>query len=184
MKLALALLAALFLTTSAVAATTPTVAWSKKDIQAAAKALGYPKPHPRKLSCKGQGDGSGGRYVSFRCTATYRHHRHTRFVIGGAALGGWLCAGKKLAACKPLRRGFVATDQLGSAGPLQGAAELATRGYMNVHYGVTIPNRSGPCTGAGRTWTCGYYITDTQTVDVTATLKRAKGGYLIAASTG
>lgn len=158
-------------------AATPSVAWSKKDIQTAMRGLGYPKPHPKKLTCK---TASG---EAFRCVATYRHNRHRRFVTGGVALGGWLCAGKSVSSCNTLRHGFVATDQLGSTGELEGAAEFAARGYMDVRYGIAFPNRAGPCTGSGASWTCSYYLSDTETVAVTVALKKVKGGYVTSAST-
>lgn len=181
MKLALAFLAALILAASASAATTPTVAWSKKDIQAAARALSYPKPHPKKLSCRGRGDGSGGRYVSFRCVATYRHHRQTRFLVGGIAVGGWLCAGK--AGCKPLRRGFVTTAAADMAGSLGAAADLASRGYLASHNQIPYqPVHFCEQTGAS-VWACPFTIGDSERVTVTVRLKKAKGGYITSAST-
>lgn len=161
---------------SAAASAAPTVAWTKKDMKTAVRAIGYPKPHPKKLACKGVGAAdTTGRFSSFRCTATYKHHSHRRFVIAGQGEGGWLCAGRTLMGCKLLRHGFVTTAE--TADGLEGSAELAAVGYMQNRYGITSPYRTGLCTQAGATaWTCGYKTTDTSAVNVTITFKRVKGG--------
>lgn len=179
-KLTLVLLAASLFFAATATAAGPSVGWSKKDITTAMRGLGYPRPHPKKLTCSSI-TGS----EAYKCVATYAHHRRRRFVTGGVAQGGWLCAGKTLAACNTLRHGFVATDQLSgsTADAVHGAAVIASRGYMKIRYQMPSPNQSAPCTGSGATWTCSYYVTDTSTVAVTITLKTAKGGYVTAAST-
>jgi hypothetical protein len=112
-------------------AATPTGGWTKPDMKTAIRGLGYPKPHPKKLGCKAAGS------TAFRCVATYRHHRHRRFVIGGT--GVWLCTGKTLDGCNWLHHGFVTSTQLEQhyAGHLATAALFAARGYMAIKYGIT-----------------------------------------------
>jgi hypothetical protein len=83
----------------------PVVSWTVKDMKAAVRALGYPKPHPTKLACRGH----KGQFTSFRCVATYRHRapRLLRAVASRWAAG---CApAETLTGCKLLRRGFVPT---------------------------------------------------------------------------
>jgi hypothetical protein len=158
-------------------AATPTGGWTKPDMKTAIRGLGYPKPHPKKLGCRAAGS------TAFRCVATYRRHRHRRFVIGGT--GVWLCAGKTLDGCGWLRHGFVTNTQLEQhyAGHLATAALFAARGYMAIKYGITYTT-SAP--GGGQTgpmtWTYSYYTSDTTTVLITITLKQARGGYVVSAA--
>jgi len=171
-----AILAALVLAGTAGAAT-PTTSWARKDIYSAVKAIGYPKPHPKKLGCHGIGvaDSTGG-HTAFRCTATYTHHRRRMFVIGGIGEGGWLCAAKTLAGCKLLRKGFVTSAEVSADGSMGAAADLAARGYMVNHYGSY--QATGFCKQQGSsTWACGF-----TTATVTLTITRARGGYVIKGS--
>lgn len=174
-------LAALILAATASAAGPP-VAWTKKDMTAAVRAIGYPKPHMRKLACKGVGpaDSAGG-HTTFRCTATYRHHRRSRFYVGGRGEGGWLCAAKRLAGCKLLRHGFVTSAQIVTLQSLGAAADLAARGYLTnrdetyqvVHFCEQTSSSA---------FACPFTVNDSS-VTVTVSFKRAKGGYVISAST-
>ena len=170
------IVAALTFTTVAGASSTP-IAWTKKDMTTAVRALGYPKPHPKKLTCKGLGSpDSLGRYGAFHCVATYlRRPKHRSFYIEGRGEGGWLCAGARLATCKLLGRGFVTTAAI-SAGGINAAADVAARGYMTNRYGSYQP--TGFCQTAGTLkWTCGF-----TTATVALTMKTAKDGYLEAAT--
>lgn len=175
------LVAALLFAVSSATAAGPNVPWTAKDMKTAIRAVGYPKPHPVKLACKGLGtQDSSGRFAAFRCTATYRHSIRRRFYIQGKGEGGWLCAGKTLTTCKVLPRGFVPSSQFTYG--VQGAAEVASTGYMQNTYGIGAPSRTGPCTqSTSSAWTCGYWSTDTTKVDVTVTVKPAKGGYAVSA---
>lgn len=160
------------------AAASPTGGWTKKDMLTAIRGLGYPKPHPKKLGCKAAGP------TAFKCVATYRHHQHRRFVIGGT--GVWLCSGKTLAGCGWLRHGFVTNSQLASkySSELSAAGEFAARAYMAVKYGVdyTVVGPGGGQTGP-MSWAYVYYTSDTTTITITITFKQAKGGYVVAATT-
>lgn len=166
--------AALMFAAPAIAST----GWTANDAKTAIRGLGYPKPHPRNLACKGAGTDT------FHCVATYRHHRRNRFVIESVS-GPWLCAGKTLGGCKALRHGFVTGRQIAQRynGYLATFAEFAARDYMGLHYGIDAPNTApgGGQTGP-TTWTFRYYTTDTTTVLVTISAKRAKGGYVISGS--
>ena len=174
--LCLAAIAGLAFAASASAATS-SVGWTTQDMKTAVRGLGYPKPHPKKLACKTLG------IDAFRCVATYRHHRHTRFTVTGK--GAWLCATKTAASCGWLRRGFVTTRQIDQryGGTLAGAAQFAAKAYMSIKYGInyltTAPGggQTGPTT-----WTFSYYTSNTSTVLVTIAAKQAKGGYVITGS--
>lgn len=155
----------------------PTVAWTRTDMTTALRAIGYPKPHPKKLACKGIGPADAtGAHTSYRCVATYKHHRHARFYAGGAAEGGWLCAAKTLAGCKFLRKGFVTTGALTADGSMGAAADLAARGYMQAHYGTYTVTHFCEQTSSS-TFSCPF-----STATVTITFKQAKGGYITTAA--
>lgn len=161
------------LLSASIASAAGTGAWSVKDMKAAVRALGYPKPHPTKLACRGT--------TTFRCVATYRHHRRRVFYAQWQSMGGWLCAGAKVSNCKLLRHGFIPTADTG--GSLPGAAQFASRGYMAIHYNDPQPFVASPCpqTGVPSTWTFCYKL-DVGSVSVTITLKRVKTGYVTTAS--
>lgn len=145
-----------------------------RTMTTAIRAVGYPKPHPKTLTCKGA--------TAFQCKAVYRHHRVKRFAATWQGQGGWICAGARVSTCKLLRHGFATTAQV-TANTAQGVAELAAVGYMQNVYDVQIPNRYGPCTqNATISWTCGYYVTDTSVAMVTVSLKNVRGGVLISGS--
>lgn len=171
MKTTLVLAAALVLT-GAAAASTVNPPWTLKDIKTAVRAVGYPKPHPLRLGCKGLGAATtSGAYTSFRCTARYRHHVRRRFFVEGKGEGGWLCAGKTLAGCKLLRRGFLTAATVGTQG-LAASVDIAARGYMMNHYGSY--QATGFCKQtASLSWSCPFVE-----ATVTLTLRKAKGGYV------
>lgn len=183
MKTTLCLAAAALVFAATASAGTPSVAWSTKDMKTAIRALSYPKPHAKKLACKGLGAAdTNGRHTSFRCVATYKHHRRRVFYTEGSGLGGWICAGTKLATCTVLHHGFASTSMVAFDGSLQGAAELAARGYVQNRYDTFDTFPAGECTqAAARSWSCPYKL-DAGTITVTITLKTAKGGYLVSAS--
>lgn len=169
MKIGVALLAALIVagTATATASTTPTP-WTRANMTAAVKAVGYPKAHAKKLTCRGIGlADSSGRYNAFRCTAAYRHHRIRRFYAAGRGEGGWLCAAATLSGCKLLRHGYITTATMN----LGGAIDIAARGYMTNHYGSY--QVAGFCRGGPPVWTCPFTNTT-----VTITTKAAKGGWV------
>lgn len=178
MKTGVALLAALAITgtAGAAAATGPNVPWTRADMTAAAKAIGYPKPHAKKVACRGLGGpDSANRYAAFHCVAIYtRKPAHRGFYITGRSQGGWLCAGARLATCKLLSRGFIAKDTITAS--INDAADLAARGWMTNRFGSYQP--TGFCQPAGALkWTCGF-----TTATVTLAMKTAKGGYTITAA--
>lgn len=154
-----------------VAAGATQATWTARNMATAAKALGYPKPHARRVTCRGK--------TTFRCVATYRRRR----VFYAAWMGyssGWLCAGKTRSSCVMQRRGFIPTA---AASSLSRAAELAARGYMAFKYDTPDPYVYAPCTKAGFTaYQCGYKWTNNQVITVTVSFKQAKGGYTMTAS--
>ena len=175
MKTTLTLLIAALAFAASAAAAGPNVPWSTKDMKAAVHAIGYPKPHIKKLSCKGSGATSSGQFASFRCNATYPRHRHRVFFIEGQGEGGWLCAGKTLAGCKVLRKGFVTMAAVNAEG-LPDAADLAARGYMTNRYGGY--QAQGFCKQkAALSWSCPFVE-----ATVTLTLTSARGGYVMVAA--
>lgn len=129
-------------------------------MKTAIRALDYPKPQSKKLICTevDVAVGPGGQYSSFRCTATYSHHRRSRFVIAGVGEGGWLCAGKTFAGCKLLRHGFVPTADVNTDGSIGAAADLASRGYLVDH--DQFPYQPVHfCQQAGAsTWSCPFTV--------------------------
>jgi hypothetical protein len=153
------------------AAVTPTT-WSSKDMSAAMRTLGYPKPHALKLTCRG--------HVAFRCVALYRHHRHRVFYALGQATGGWICAGKSVLACGVLQHGFVPTHVFAANGGGQGSAEFAAVGYIEIKYGVSNPVATHPCASTSALkWSCDYAI-----ATVTISFKKTRAGYILSASAG
>lgn len=176
-RLALAALtvAAAALLASTASASAPTVSWSVKDMKTAVRAIGYPKPHPKTLACKGQGTATANLYTSFRCTATYPRHVRKRFVTAGRGEGGWLCAGKTMSACGLLRKGFITTATVTADGSLNAAADLAARGYL-LNHGVQYTVIHFCQQTGSSTWSCPF-----QEATVTVTMKRATGGYVVSA---
>lgn len=166
---------------TAAAAGTP-VAWTKKDMTTAIRAIGYPKPHAKKLACAGLGmRDTAGRYTSFRCVATYTHHRRRVFYTAGIGEGGWLCAGKTAAGCKLLRRGFVTTAEVAVQSSLGGVADTAARGYL-VDHDMFPYQVVHFCQQDGSAWSCPFTVNN-QPVTVTISLAKAKGGYVVVGST-
>jgi hypothetical protein len=152
-------------------------------MKTAVRGLGYPKPHAKKLSCRGQGAAtSPGRFSSFRCIATYAHHRRRVFYVEGQGLGGWICAGARLATCKVLRHGFVTTSQAAFDGGAAGSASLAARGFVEDRYSVAYTVVTHPCTQSGSSsWTCGYAVAAGD-AEVTVSLKTVTTGFVVAAT--
>ena len=174
MKTTLTLLAAtLMFAASASAAAGPSVAWSKKDVTTAIRAIGYPKPHPVKLACAGIGTGSDAYYDWFRCKATYRPHHVRRFVVGGEGEGGWLCAGKTPVTCTLLRHGFVTS--------LAAAPDRAARGYLQDtgRFPYQVVHFCQQTTST--TYSCPFTV-DAASVKVTVSFKQVKGGYVTTAA--
>jgi hypothetical protein len=178
-KVTLAVVAAAAVFASSAAAAGMPVPSTVKDMKTAVRGVAYPKPHPKKLSCKGQGPESGSLFSAFRCVSTYKHHQRRVFFIQGQDEGGWLCAGKTLAGCKLLRKGFVTTQEVNRLESLGAAADLAARGYLDNH-GLTYQPVHF-CQQAGTVWACPFTVNNTQ-VTVTVSLKKARGGYVISAT--
>lgn len=172
LKLSAAILIIAGTAAQAASASGTSSAWTTKDMTAAVRAVGYPKPHPVKLACKGVGPATGAAYDSFRCTATYRHHIRKRFVIAGRGEGGWLCTGTTISACKTLKHGFVTTGQVATLKSLGAAADLAARGYMTNRFGGYQAVHF--CEQTGETTFSCPFVGET----VTITMKAAKGGYV------
>jgi len=169
LSLAVALVAAT--SASAAGANMP---WTKRDITAAVRAIGYPKQHAKTVACTGSGASMGG-FASFRCVAAYKHHRRRSFYIEGQGEGGWLCAGATLAGCKLLGHGFITTSSVKVQG-LGASADLAARGYMTDKFGSY--QAQGFCKQTtSSTWSCPF-VGET----VTLRLKKATGGYVTGAT--
>jgi hypothetical protein len=124
----------------------PPMSFSLKDMKAAIRALGYPRPHAKKLTCKGVTLSGGVAYLSFKCVATYRNHPQRRFVAAGRGEGGWICAGKRLSTCKVLSHGFVSTAYASNQAELGGAARFAAEGYIqkSTESGIRPPTPAAP----------------------------------------
>lgn len=176
MKMTLALAAVLIFATSAASAAGPVVSWTTKDMKMAIRALGYPKAHPKKLACKGSGAEVGN--LSFRCVGVYRHHLRRVFYTQGQGEGGWICAGKTLAGCKVLRRGFVTSQQVGLLGSHAAVAGQAARGYLQDRGQTYIVTHF--CTASGSSWSCPFVVDGAQVV-VMVGLASARGGYVVSA---
>jgi len=170
---------ALIAVASGSAATRPSTPWTPKAMTMAVKAVGYPRPHAKRVTCRGLGVAdSAGRFSGFRCVAIYRRRPTRRVFYMAATLGGWLCAGPRLATCKTLRHGFVATDMA----PYGVAAEasVSASGYAENKYGVTSTERSASCTPAGTlSWSCPFTA---PAATITVTYRPVKGGWLVSAS--
>lgn len=165
--------AALFLAICVGTVAAATVTWTKADMVAAVRALGYPKPHARKVTCKAVGP-------AFRCNATYRRKRV--FYAQGQGPGGWLCAGAKLSACKTLPRGFLAKDAIPAGLTLDAMVSTSAVGYIQDKYGIASGStqRSQGCTPAGtNTWTCPFTY---PSATITITYKTARGGWIVIGS--
>jgi hypothetical protein len=178
-------LAAVFTATAAATAGSPR--WSARGMIIAMRGLGYPTPHALKLSCKGLGTGTEGRYAYFLCKATYRHSAPRRFVAAGHSVGGWVCAEKPGAGyCIPLRHGFVVMTHTKAANELKARAVLAASGYVENHYGIANASPSGPCVqkaSDGTKWTCPYLSNRGPVMEITISLKAARGGYITTGTT-
>ena len=169
-----------FASVATAAAVGPTVRWTVKDMKTAIRAIGYPKPHPRRLTCRGLGADEGtGRFTAFRCVATYRRRRV--FYAQGQGEGGWICAGSALATCKVLRKGFVTTATVSTQG-LAATADVAARGYLVDHdqFPYQVVHF---CTQVGTTaWSCPFIVNNAP-VSVSLSIRQAKGGYVISGDT-
>lgn len=169
-KVGVAIVAALAITGSAAAATQ--TGWTTRDARNAARALAYPKPHAKKITCRGA--------TVFRCNAVYRHARR-RFVLGPGTEGGWTCAGRTLHTCHVLTKGFLASRQVTAMGGLTAAAGYSATGYIQEHYKNVVPEQAGGCNPFGSSaYTCAY---STPAVTVTITYKHVTGGWLVKGST-
>ena len=141
----------------------------------AMKALNYPKAGAVTVGCRTSGAG-------FQCKSTYRHHRVRRFYAEWAsawgARGGFICAGAKLSACKPLRHGFVPGYEVRRVGG-SGAAGEVSRAYMAIHYNdpqpFVGPNCIQPTTPS--TWSFCYALNNGN-INVTVYMGHANGGYV------
>ena len=174
MKLGVALLAALILTSSAPAATTVPPQWTPRDGAAAVKALHLTRRHAKTTACRGLGTPLNGRYATLRCRTLYPHHRRRTIILQGRAQGGWLCAGVKITPCKPLTRGFVSTGEASRYNGLNEYVTLSAIGYATIH-GDPNPTKTSPCATSGtNTWVCGF-----QSGTVTITYKPVKDGWTV-----
>lgn len=168
---------------SSVLAAGPSVPWTKKDMTTAIRAIGYPKPHPKKLACRGVGAiDSAGRFVSFRCIATYSNHRRRVFYTAGQGLpeSGWICAGPHPSPCKLLRKGFIPTAEANLQASQAGVAENVAKGYL-VNHNLFPYQVTRFCEQSSSGWSCPFTV-NAQPVTVTVNLKAAKGGYVTTAS--
>ena len=178
--------AATALMVAAVAIARPTFPWHPKDMEIAIRALGYPRPHPRTLSCKGQGHNTYGRYASWKCHATYAHGKPRTFVMGGEAAGGWLCGGKTLRSCRLLQHGFITNSwaqEEQQFGGFASVASLVSFTYLQSHDGIDDPvGTDTPCPQSGTAaWSCSYN-TPSGEITVTISFKKAKGGWITTGS--
>ncbi len=148
----------------------------------AIRGLGYPMAHALKLSCKGLRPSTNGRYNYFLCKMTYRHGIRRRFVTAGQGAGGWICAEKPGAGyCALLRHGFIVMAHTRAANVLEARAELAANGYVGNRYGIADASPSSPCVqkaSDGTKWTCEYQGHHGNVMEVTISLKAARGGYI------
>jgi hypothetical protein len=111
------------------------VSYAPAMMKKALKAIGYPRTHLRKLTCRGVGAPVNGRYWSFRCAARWSHRGRRAFYAAGSGYGGWLCVGSSSSGCKVLRRGYL-TEGVGQAAV----------GFMQNHFGFVDPERwTGTC---------------------------------------
>lgn len=163
-KVGVALVATLVFAGTAAAATP---AWTSRDAMAAARALAYPKPHARKVTCRHSG-------AAFKCTAVYRKRR--AFVLAPGTEGGWTCAGRTLHTCHVLPKGFLSSAQVNAMGGLGAAAGYSSTGYIQEHFNGAAAQSASPCTQVGGTtkYQCAY---STPAVTVTVTYKGVKDGW-------
>lgn len=167
MKL-LGVTAAAFILTATAGAATPS-----RDMAQAMKALHYPKAGALKIGCRTI---SGG----FRCKATYRHHRVRRFYAKWAtSFPGLICAGRTLAGCKQLRRGFI-TNAEAARVSVRGAAQEVSRGYMALHYDAAQPYPNTICAQSTQpsTWSFCYFVSNTSSVNLAVHMGKVKTGYV------
>lgn len=130
----------------------------------AMRAIHYPVAKPRTLRCKGLGVPVNGRYATFRCAATWKHH-HRAFLVQEVAVGGWMCVGRQ-PGCKLLGHGFY-PGYLASPG----WQEVAVNGWLTARQDPAAGSAS--CTGTSSPLTCA-----TSTGTVTLTYTKARGGYV------
>lgn len=181
-RLAVLTVVGLLVLAGTAAAAGPIVPWTAKDMKTAVRGLAYPKAGAKKLACRGLGTTTqAGWFSSFRCVATYRHHRRRVFYTQGQGLGGWICAGPTLATCKVLRHGFVTSGQAANGGTAVWA-QLAARGFVENRYSVASTVVTSPCRQSGtNSWTCGYGVAAGD-VTVTVSLKAVTAGYVVTAT--
>lgn len=174
-KVGVAVLAALVLAAPAAAAT------PRKDMAAAMRALHYPKAEALKVGCRKAGP-------RFRCKALYRHNRHRVFYAAWAsALGGragWICAGRKAAACKTLRHGFIPNSQIKVNGSVEFSADQAAQGYMSIFHNTNVTYAGSGCTTTTRpsTWTFCFAWTNNTSIGVTIHMAKTRSGYVTSAT--
>jgi hypothetical protein len=140
--LVVALLLVLIASQASAATGVKSVAYSKIYMTTALKALGYPRPRLRELTCTGLGNGInqgkpaglqyGVAYASFHCVARLRHHGRMVFYAAGSGYGGWLCVGPSVPRCQVLRRGYAS------------GADPAL-GYVQNHFGLLQPKDGHGC---------------------------------------
>lgn len=153
--------------------------WTPREMQAGARALAYPKAHPKKIACKGLGTAAPGNlYSSFKCKAVYRHNARRTFTMAAGTEGGWICAGRHVQGCKMLTHGFVGAGQVTRWGGLGAAAGYSAAGYVRQHYGGVPPQSSSPCApiGGATTYSCSY---TTPAATVTIAYKQVRGGWTV-----
>lgn len=163
------LLFAVFLLATSLPAAAAATTGRAKTMAVAARAIHYPKAGALKVTCRGK--------ASYRCVATYRHHRRRVFYARWDYYGGgWIDAGPKLATAKLLRNGFALP------GDPAGISELAARGFMANHYNSPQPYVAYLCKQTATwTWTCGYKL-DNGTANISITLKKVKAGFVFTGS--
>lgn len=159
----------------------PAVSWSVKDMKTAVRGLGYPKPHAKKLVCRGLGTAAGGQFDSFRCVATYTHHKRRVFYTAGRGEGGWLCAGKTATACGLLRHGFLTTAAASVYPSLAGAAGVSAEGWLADHGKSPFQVVHFCEATTPTTFSCPFTVNNV-TVTVTIGLKKTTGGYVVSGS--
>jgi hypothetical protein len=145
--------------------------WTARSMARALKGLGYPKPHPKTLSCLAT---VGATHDIFTCTATYGSQRKMFYASGD--YGGFVCVGRYPESCTTLKHGFIRSKTGVSA---------AAKGWMALHDGDPQPPRArGTCAQSSKplTWSFCYKLKSGGNVDVSVTIKRTVGGYITSVS--
>lgn len=157
------------------AAAAPQAEWTTKDARAAVRAVGYPKPRPRTVTCRGMGTvGAGAVYGEFRCRTTYRRGHRVFYMFDDST--GWIVAGPHKTGARQLRKGFVATGELARIGGFAQSATNAATAYIQRHYNVFDPAGTGCTQAAPGRYVCAY---TTPAVTVTVTYRHVSGGWTL-----